>query len=239
MPSALQYNVGLSHNMSLLLAGAINCMFCVGAAIPTFLLDRMGRRGPMMYGAAGLALCMLLVAVLLSFQRNAESNPDLAKATASASVTFFFTYMIIFAATIAVVPWAYVPEILPLHARAKGTSIGISSNWLWNFVVVMITPTIISRLQWQAYLIFMCTNLSFVPLVYFFYPETTNLTLEEVDYLFVAGGASESIFRVSKKIAKPPGDRIPLQHEAEKNMTTVSVEQVERSSNEGAKVEAL
>lgn len=25
----------------------------------------------------------------------------------------------------------YVPEILPLHARAKGTAIGISSNWLW------------------------------------------------------------------------------------------------------------
>jgi hypothetical protein len=28
-------------------------------------------------------------------------------------------------------PRVYVPEILPLHARAKGTAIGISSNWLW------------------------------------------------------------------------------------------------------------
>jgi hypothetical protein len=82
-------------------------------------------------------------------------------------------------------PRVYVPEILPLHARAKGTAIGISSNWLWvsfcihsiiaklatnskqNFVVVMITPTLINNLQWQAYLIFMCTNLAFVPLVYF------------------------------------------------------------------------
>ena len=36
--------------------------------------------------------------------------------------------------------------------------------------------------------IFMCTNFAFVPLVYFCYPETKNLTLEEVDHLFTAGG---------------------------------------------------
>ncbi|KAH0394721.1 hypothetical protein KCU89_g11067, partial [Aureobasidium melanogenum] len=83
----------------------------------------------------------------------------------------------------------YVPEILPLHARAKGTAIGISSNWLWNFVVVMITPTLLNNLQWKAYFIFMCTNLAFIPLVYFCYPETSNLTLEEVDYLFVKEGS--------------------------------------------------
>jgi len=30
----------------------------------------------------------------------------------------------------------------------------------------------------------MCLNLSFIPLVYFCYPETSNLTLEEIDHLF-------------------------------------------------------
>lgn len=59
------------------------------------------------------------------------------------------------------------PEILPLHARSKGTAIGISANWLWNFVVVMVSPSAISNLHWQAYLIWMCLNFSFIPLVYF------------------------------------------------------------------------
>jgi len=45
-------------------------------------------------------------------------------------------------------------------------------------------PDIIDKLQWKAYLIFMCTNLAFIPLVYFCYPETANLTLEEIDFLF-------------------------------------------------------
>lgn len=48
----------------------------------------------------------------------------------------------------------------------------------------MITPILLNRLAWKGYLIFMCTNFAFVPLVYFCYPETANLTLEEIDYIF-------------------------------------------------------
>lgn len=48
----------------------------------------------------------------------------------------------------------------------------------------MFTLVIINRLQWKAYLVFICTNFAFVPLVYFCYPETANLTWEEIDYLF-------------------------------------------------------
>jgi hypothetical protein len=43
--------------------------------------------------------------------------------------------MLIFGASVNCIPWCYVPEILPLHARAKGTAIGISSNWLWVFLL--------------------------------------------------------------------------------------------------------
>lgn len=85
------------------------------------------------------------------------------------------------------VPWVYVPEILPLDARTRGTAIGVSSNWLWNFTVVMISPIIINRLAWKAYLIFMATNIVFVPIVYFLYPETGNLRLEDVDFIFSDG----------------------------------------------------
>jgi hypothetical protein len=38
--------------------------------------------------------------------------------------------MLIFGATANCIPWVYVPEILPLHVRAKGTAIGVSSNWV-------------------------------------------------------------------------------------------------------------
>lgn len=189
VPSALENNVGLTRNLSLLIGGAVQCMFFVGSLVPTFFLDQMGRRRPMMWGSLGLALSMMMISILLSFQKPPEERTDLSVKTAQASVTFFFTYMLTFGATANCIPWVYVPEILPLHARAKGTAIGISSNWLWNFFVVMVTPTLLNSLAWKGYLIFMALNFSFIPLVYFFYPETSNLTLEEIDFLFTTDGA--------------------------------------------------
>jgi hypothetical protein len=59
----------------------------------------------------------------------------------------------------------------------------------------MITPIIINWLQWTAYFISMRTNFAFVPLVYFCYPETANLTLEEIDYLFTNPEKTVSRFR--------------------------------------------
>lgn len=79
----------------------------------------------------------------------------------------------------------------------------------------MITPTIIDRLKWKAYLNFMRTSRAFIPLVYFVYLETTNLTLEEVDYLFIRGGHSASTASVPKRVPKPLGRRENVQHEVE------------------------
>ncbi|RAH66960.1 putative MFS sugar transporter [Aspergillus aculeatinus CBS 121060] len=195
IPTVLNSNVGLSKNLSMILGGCVQIMFVVGSIFPTFFVDRVGRRAPMIWGSFGLGICMMMVSVLLSFKGHANEH-----ATSSAAVAFFFLYMLIFGASVNCIPWCYVPEILPLHARAKGTAIGISSNWIWNFFVVMITPIIINRLQWKAYLIFMCTNLAFVPLIYFCYPETANFTLEEIDYLFT--NPDKSAVQASKELVK-------------------------------------
>ena len=120
LPTALTSSVGLERNTALLIAGFIQLMFPIGNLLPAFYLDRIGRRWTMIWGCAGLSICMMLIAVLLSFDQ---------PATSSASITFFFIYMLIFGGTINVVPWVYGPEILPLEARTRGTSISVSAHW--------------------------------------------------------------------------------------------------------------
>ncbi|KAG5809205.1 hypothetical protein H9Q74_013954 [Fusarium xylarioides] len=192
--TVLTANVGLEHRLAQIIAGCIQLMFPIGSLLPTLALDKMGRRSTMMCGSAGLSFSMMMVAALLS----QADDTSRGRAFAAGSVAFFFTYMLVFGGSMNCVPWVYVPEILPLHARTKGTTIGVSSNWLWNFTVVMITPILINRLQWKAYLIFMATNLIFAPIIFFLYPETSNLALE-VDYIFARG---ENTVQVAREMQK-------------------------------------
>lgn len=50
-----------------------------------------------------------------------------------------------------------------------------------NFLVVEVTPIGIQNLKWKFYLIWLVLNAVIVPLVYLFYPETTQRTLEDMD----------------------------------------------------------
>nr|OQO21119.1 hypothetical protein B0A51_09357 [Rachicladosporium sp. CCFEE 5018] len=96
--------------------------------------------------------------------------------------------IVVFGATINVVPWVWGPEILPLEARAKGTAVSVSSHWIWNACIVLITPILINRIGWKTYLIFMILLALFVPGVWYFYPETSGLSLEEIDNIFLPEG---------------------------------------------------
>lgn len=196
-------------------------MFMLGSLLPAFKLDSMGRRKTMMVGSLGLGICMMMVAALLS-----QVDEPNGKSYAEASVAFFFLYMLIHGMSINSVPWVYVPEILPLEARTKGTAIGVSSNWLWNFTVVMITPVIINRIQWKAYLIFMITNFLFVPVIYFYYPETSNLRLEDIDLIFARGGDPVDQARKMAAEIKAYGNIQTEQQEDDKVPSSVGVERV-------------
>lgn len=136
----------------------------------------MGRRLTVIIGSLGLAFSMLIIATLLRYNTSETSI-----------AAFFFIYMSFFGATMNCVPWVYVPEILPLLFRVQGASIGTSSssNWLWNFVIVMITPVSTANIDWRTYILLTCTNFTAAILIYFFYLETVGKSLEEIDSMFL------------------------------------------------------
>ena len=87
-------------------------MFIVGSIFPTFLLDRYGRRRPMMWGSLGTGFCMMMVSILLSFKyKQDQYSEEIGTKTSEAAVAFFFLYMIFFGATANCIPWVYVVSI--------------------------------------------------------------------------------------------------------------------------------
>jgi hypothetical protein len=65
--------------------------------------------------------------------------------------------------------------------RTKGAAVGTATNWLFNFMVVEITPIGIQNLGWRFYIIWIVLNAVMVPTMYLFYPETAGRSLEDMD----------------------------------------------------------
>lgn len=78
----------------------------------------------------------------------------------------------------------YASEIMPQRTRNKGVAMGVGLHWLSNFIIVFITPTAIVGLGYRLYIIWAVLNAVFVPITWFFYPETAGRSLEDVDDIF-------------------------------------------------------
>lgn len=85
-----------------------------------------------------------------------------------------------FAANITLVPAEYAP----LAIRTRAAALATASNWIFTFLVVEITPVSIANVGYRTYVYFCIFNFLFIPLIYFFYPETQWLSLEQIDKLF-------------------------------------------------------
>lgn len=60
----------------------------------------------------------------------------------------------------------------------------MSANWISNYAVVQATLPGIQNLGYKFWIIWAVICFSFIPITYFFYPETANRTLEDIDRFF-------------------------------------------------------
>lgn len=141
LPLVLQNSVGLSNSLSRLLAACNSVSYLVFSFLGLLLIERVGRRKMMMWGAAGQCVCYIFIAALLSQAGAVNGSRFGAGATA-----FFFIYYIFFGVCWQVsypfniylrfktllrkgVPWLYPTEINSLSMRTYGAALGTGSNW--------------------------------------------------------------------------------------------------------------
>ncbi|KAG8163950.1 hypothetical protein KVR01_005868 [Diaporthe batatas] len=177
-PILFKDSLDTSHNLALLLGGVNMIVYAIFAMTSFLIVERVGRRKLFFIGTVGQMLSMVLVFACLI-----PGTPD---AAIGAGVGLFI-YIAFFGATWLPLPWLYPAEINPLKTRARANALSTTQNWLWNFFIVMITPVLISKISWGTYLFFAVLNLLFLPVLYFFYPETSGRSLEEIDLIFAKG----------------------------------------------------
>lgn len=68
------------------------------------------------------------------------------------------------------------------------------------FVVAMITPTAIADIGYRYYIVFTVVGGLIPPVVYLFYPETMNRSLEEVNQIFHEAPSIMSAVKMSRTL---------------------------------------
>lgn len=177
-PILFQSSIGQTHTMAMLLGGVNMIVYSIFATMSWFLIERVGRRKLFLWGTVGQCGSMIITFACLI-----PGTPSAAKGAAVG----LFTYIASFGATWLPLPWLYPAEISPIKTRAKANALSTCTNWLFNFLIVMVTPVMISNIGWGTYLFFAVVNACFLPVIYFWYPETARRSLEEIDIIFAKG----------------------------------------------------
>ncbi|CAK4029891.1 MFS glucose transporter mfs1-like [Lecanosticta acicola] len=160
---------------AILMTGINGITYLASTVPPWYVVDRLGRRFILLSGAVAMVISLSAISYFIYID---------IRATPTLVVIFVMIYNAAFGYSWGPIPWLYPPEILPLSIRAKGASLSTASNWAFNWLVGEMTPILQEAIKWRLYLLhaFFCA-VSFV-VVWFIYPETANVRLEDMNSIF-------------------------------------------------------
>ncbi|KAL1888585.1 hypothetical protein Sste5346_009454 [Sporothrix stenoceras] len=181
LPTLTVTFLGVSHVESLWIAGLSSLASLIFALVPVLTIDRLGRRIFLWGGCIFQAIMLVIVAILLAEE---DKHPAEKHTFGVAAVVFVFVFYCIYAATWLAPSWVYPTEVLPLQIRETGLAFGNVLYWLFQFMIVEITPVALANIGYKFYIVLAVFNVMGFVCVYFFLPETKGLTLEEMDYYF-------------------------------------------------------
>ncbi|EOA88184.1 uncharacterized protein SETTUDRAFT_160662 [Exserohilum turcica Et28A] len=180
-------SLGFGPDMSRLLSACNGTEYFLAGLIAIPLIERVGRRRLMLFGAAGQMASMAIMSGMTSTATaNEFGAPVLEPKYGITAVVFMFGFNTFFAIGWLGMSWLYPAEITNLRIRIQANALSTCSNWISNFLIVMITPPAFANLSYNTYTMFAVFNAAIIPSVYFFFPEPKGRSLEELDVIFAS-----------------------------------------------------
>lgn len=153
--------------------GAVNLIFTL---IAMWLIERVGRRGLILFGSIGLAVCYLIIGFLL---HDITGNGILL-------LLFILLAIASYAVSLAPVTWVLIAEIFPNHIRSTGVAISTFFLWLGTYVLTLTFPVMMNKLGGDiAFWIYAGICVLGFLFIYFKVKETKGKTLEELEKILV------------------------------------------------------
>jgi sugar porter (SP) family MFS transporter len=156
----------VSSDLQAVIVGLTNLVFTM---IAMSVIDKFGRKKLLLVGSVGTAICLAgVAAVFFTNQRH-----DLL-------IWLMVAYIAFFAFSQGAVIWVYISEVFPNRVRAKGQSLGSFTHWVMNALISGIFPILAAWSKPIPFAFFAGMMVLQLLVVYFTYPETKGLSLEEM-----------------------------------------------------------
>ncbi|KAJ2783100.1 hypothetical protein GGI15_002696 [Coemansia interrupta] len=187
-------DMGLGSTQSIALCQAINGLVNVTSTVPAIIwIDKWGRRPTLLVGTLLIIVFYLILALLMRsyLALTGVDNKDAVIINLSAhnlgiaSICMVYLVVASFAFSWGPCGWLIPSEIFPTHLRAKANSVTTGTNWISNFVVTLTSPLLLEVAHWRLFIAFSVIMGVNLIVIYLFLPETKNMTLEEMDILFM------------------------------------------------------
>ncbi|KOS36789.1 hypothetical protein ACN38_g12444 [Penicillium nordicum] len=153
-----------------------NLILAFGAALN---VERFGRRPLFLISIIGMLLSYVLVMGLSAGFANSKSQ-----AVGTAVIPCLFIYYGFYDIAWTPLPVPYTAEILPFSFRTKGLALFTSFGTMANAFNQFVNPIALDALKWKYYAVYIVILSFYLVFAYLMYPETKNLTIEEVSLVF-------------------------------------------------------
>ena len=184
-----EVNIGMSPLIARIVAACNGTEYFLASFIAVYTIESFGRRKLMLFGAVGMSLSMVVLAATLNPSAlgkvGGSVNGEVTnQAPAYVAAVFLFVFNTFFAIGWLGMTWLYPAEITPLSIRAAANGVSTGANWIFNFLVVLITPIAFATIDYQTYIIFAVINAAMVVATALVFPETQGRSLEEMSEIF-------------------------------------------------------
>ncbi|EPS94056.1 hypothetical protein FOMPIDRAFT_1170042 [Fomitopsis schrenkii] len=169
---------------SLLASGIYGIVKLVSTTLFVFFLaDTLGRKRSLFISSVGMGVMFFIIGSLL---KTHPPNPNAATPAPSsrAMAAMLYIYVCFYSLGWGPLPWVYVADIFPTRTRHYGLATASASQWLFNFVLSKVTPSMISALGYKIFLMFAAINIGGMATFAALIPETKGRSLEEMDVIF-------------------------------------------------------
>ncbi|KAL7765089.1 hypothetical protein ACKLNR_003005 [Fusarium oxysporum f. sp. zingiberi] len=184
-------SIGLTgRSVGLLATGVYGIIKVVATSLfVRFIVDRFGRRVPLLIGSAVALTSMLYLGIYCAVS-GAFSGGASQSAGGYIAVVFVYVYAIAFCCSWNSIAWIFCAEIFPLGVRSVCLVATTCCQWLGQFIVVYSTPYMMEKIKWGTFIFFSAFIVVGIIFAYFLVPETARLTLEDMDILFLTKGSA-------------------------------------------------